>query len=37
VADVIAAILASPAGHVGKVYELTGPKSQDLRGLALEY
>jgi uncharacterized protein YbjT (DUF2867 family) len=37
VAEVIAAILASPAGHVGKVYELTGPKSQDLRGLAAEY
>src|SRR6516162_4660729 len=37
VAEVIAAILASPAAHVGKVYELTGPRSQDLRGLAAEY
>jgi uncharacterized protein YbjT (DUF2867 family) len=37
VAEVIAAILASPAGHVGKVYELTGPKSQDLVGLSAEY
>jgi uncharacterized protein YbjT (DUF2867 family) len=37
VAEVIAAILASPAGHVGKVYELTGPRSQDGRGLAAEY
>src|SRR5215471_11923173 len=37
VAEVIAAILASPAAHVGKVYELTGPKSQDMRGLAAEY
>ena len=37
VAEVIAATLASPAAHVGKVYELTGPKSQDLRGLAAEY
>src|SRR5262249_3507505 len=37
VAEVIAAILASPAGHVGKVYELTGPRSQDVRGLAAEY
>ena len=37
VAEVIAAILANPAAHVGKVYELTGPKSQDLRGLAAEY
>src|SRR5262249_41947331 len=37
VAEVIAAILASPAAHVGKVYELTGPRSQDGRGLAAEY
>ena len=37
VAELIAAILASPAAHVGKVYELTGPRSQDLRGLAAEY
>jgi NAD(P)H dehydrogenase (quinone) len=37
VAEVIATILASPAGHVGKVYELTGPRSQDLHALAAEY
>jgi uncharacterized protein YbjT (DUF2867 family) len=37
VAEVIAAILAGPATHVGKVYELTGPVSQDLHGLAAEY
>jgi uncharacterized protein YbjT (DUF2867 family) len=37
VATVIAAILESPEGHLGKVYELTGPKSQDIRGLAAEY
>src|SRR5262245_43603212 len=37
VAEVIAAILASPAAHVGKVYELTGPRSQDVGGLAAEY
>jgi uncharacterized protein YbjT (DUF2867 family) len=37
VAEVIATILANPAGHVGKVYELTGPKSQDARSLAAEY
>src|SRR5262245_9058267 len=37
VAEVIASVLASPEGHVGKVYELTGPKSQDVRGLAAEY
>jgi hypothetical protein len=29
--------LASPAGHVGKVYELTGPKPQDGHGMAAEY
>src|SRR5215472_5387230 len=37
VAEVIAAILANPAPHVGKIYELTGPRSQDARGLAAEY
>jgi NAD(P)H dehydrogenase (quinone) len=37
VAEVIATILAQPAAHVGKVYELTGPKSQDMIGVAAEY
>jgi NAD(P)H dehydrogenase (quinone) len=37
VAEVVAAVLASPARHIGKVYELTGPKSQDLHGIAAEY
>ena len=37
VAEVIAAILTSPAAHVGKVYELTGPRSEDLHALAAEY
>jgi uncharacterized protein YbjT (DUF2867 family) len=37
VAEVIATILADPAAHVGRVYELTGPKSQDLHALAAEY
>jgi NAD(P)H dehydrogenase (quinone) len=37
VAEVIAAILASPTGHVGKTYELTGPKCQDMHGVAAEY
>jgi NAD(P)H dehydrogenase (quinone) len=37
VAEVIATILASPTGHVGKVYELTGPRSQDMHALAAEY
>ena len=37
VADVVATMLASPAAHVGRVYELTGPKSQDVHGIAAEY
>src|SRR5262249_2646411 len=37
VGEVIAAILASPAAHVGKVYELTGPRSLDMHALAAEY
>ncbi len=37
VAEVAAAILANPTPHLGKVYELTGPRSQDLHGLATEY
>ncbi len=37
VAEVIAVILGSPTAHIGKVYELTGPQSQDMRGLAAEY
>jgi uncharacterized protein YbjT (DUF2867 family) len=37
VAEVIATILAQPTTHVGKVYELTGPRSQDLAGIAAEY
>lgn len=37
VAEVVAAILASPANHIGKVYELTGPKSLDMAGVAAEY
>jgi uncharacterized protein YbjT (DUF2867 family) len=36
VADVIAAVLANPSGHVGHVYELTGPESQTLDELAAE-
>jgi NAD(P)H dehydrogenase (quinone) len=37
VAEVIATVLESPAGHVGKVYELTGPRSQDMTAVAAEY
>ncbi|WP_223190721.1 NAD(P)H-binding protein [Nonomuraea terrae] len=37
VADVVAAVLACPAPHVGAVYELTGGASRDLRQLADEF
>lgn len=37
VARVIATILENPIGHQGKVYELTGPQSQDMNQIAGEY
>ena len=37
VAAVIATILTDPSAHISKVYELTGPRSQDLNGVAAEY
>src|SRR6266540_5607300 len=37
VARVSAAVLADPAPHLGGVYELTGPRSQDMHGIAREY
>src|SRR5262249_995537 len=37
VARVIATILAEPSPHLGRVYELTGPQSQDMHGVAQEY
>jgi uncharacterized protein YbjT (DUF2867 family) len=37
VAEVITTILANPSPHLGKVYELTGPRSQDLTAMAAEY
>lgn len=37
VAEAAADILANPNTHIGKVYELTGPKSQDMAGVAAEY
>jgi uncharacterized protein YbjT (DUF2867 family) len=37
VARVIAAILADPGPHLGRVYELTGPRSQDMDGIAREF
>ncbi len=37
VAEVVATVLANPSGHIGKTYELTGPRSQDMNGIAVEY
>jgi uncharacterized protein YbjT (DUF2867 family) len=37
VAEAITAILVSPAAHIGKVYELTGPRSLGIREMAKEY
>jgi uncharacterized protein YbjT (DUF2867 family) len=37
VAEVIAAVLEHPEGHIGRVIELTGPRSQDMRAVAAEY
>jgi uncharacterized protein YbjT (DUF2867 family) len=37
VTRVVAAILADPGPHIGQIYELTGPRSQDMEGIAREY
>jgi uncharacterized protein YbjT (DUF2867 family) len=37
VARVVATILAQPGPHLGRIYELTGPRSQDLHGVAREF
>jgi len=37
VARVVATVLANPAPHLGRIYELTGPRSQDIDGIAREY
>src|SRR6516162_5689729 len=37
VARVAAAVLADPRPHLGRIYELTGPRSQDMHGVAREY
>jgi uncharacterized protein YbjT (DUF2867 family) len=37
VADVVTAVLRSPAEHIGAVYELTGPTTLDIDGLAAQY
>ena len=37
VARVTVEVLLNPSSHIGKVYELTGPKSEDLNAIAEEY
>src|SRR3954468_13235683 len=37
VARVVAAVLADPGPHLGRIYELTGPLSQDMHGVAREF
>lgn len=37
VAAVVATILTDPSPHIGKIYELTGPRSEDLNAVAAEY
>jgi uncharacterized protein YbjT (DUF2867 family) len=37
VARVVAAVLADPGPHIGRIYELTGPRSQDMYGVAQEF
>src|SRR5205814_1168473 len=34
---VVAAVLADPGPHLGRIYELTGPRSQDMHGVAREF
>ncbi len=37
VARVVAAVLADPGPHLGRIYELTGSRSQDMHGVAREF
>jgi uncharacterized protein YbjT (DUF2867 family) len=37
VARVVSTILEDPTGHRGKVYELTGPRSENMNEIAKEY
>jgi len=37
VARVVATVLADPGRHIGQIYELTGPRSQDMHGVAREF
>ncbi|MCQ4079388.1 hypothetical protein NGB36_01890 [Streptomyces sp. RB6PN25] len=36
VAAVVEEILADPAPHIGRIYELTGPRSDDIAAMAAE-
>ena len=33
----VAAVLTDPGPHLGRTYELTGPRSQDMHGVAREF
>ncbi|GAA5017721.1 NAD(P)H-binding protein [Actinopolymorpha pittospori] len=37
VARVVTAVLLDPGPHLGKVYDLTGPRTEDMNGVAAEY
>jgi uncharacterized protein YbjT (DUF2867 family) len=37
VAEVVTTLLTTPTAHINKVYELTGPRTQDMHALAAEY
>jgi NAD(P)H dehydrogenase (quinone) len=37
VGQVVATVLADPIPHLGRIYELTGPQSQDMDGVAREF
>jgi uncharacterized protein YbjT (DUF2867 family) len=37
VAEVVTAVLSAPAHHISKIYELTGPATLDIDGLAEQY
>ena len=37
IARVLAALLADPQPHIGKIYHLTGPQSENMRFYAQEY
>jgi NAD(P)H dehydrogenase (quinone) len=37
VAEVVTIILTNPSVHLGKIYELTGPRSEDMHAITAEY